>query len=235
MELHDGVGHASGPTIRHLSMLCIVACASPSPTVVVDNHRSETRPLIDRFVAAGRTPEAFLELASDLRTSHHDVAGAVDAEIRLLALAVPYAEADRSQANQSSDRYALTVWPVLLSEPINAAPTHDLRPRTNETAAEYVARICELLQPGLAVTNVSDQRLVVRAAAIHQASRRMHEALSRCVGCTAYGTQSEWDRFEHQWESLDEDAQAMLRDLAKRELHEQQALLEAKPSFREAH
>lgn len=192
-----------------LVLLLVAACRRPEETVV---HRAadnaETRGHIARFVSAGRTPAGFAELAAALEPVRHadDPRLAKDAELRLLALALPLVENARSQPIDAQvDRLALTVWPVLLAEPLTSRAELDVAPRAGERAAAYVARLCD--GPGSPCGDVApaDRLIAVRALVYQRAEQRMRDALATCLRCGS-STEPGWRELEWRWESLDRAA-----------------------------
>src|SRR6478735_9222269 len=115
----------------------LVACspAAPPPAVVASPEVTQIANHINRYVAAGRTPTAFGDLANELAGPRAglDPTVATDAELRLLALALPFAEEGRDRPiGDQIGRLALPVWAVLL----------ELPPAPTETATAFFARLC---------------------------------------------------------------------------------------------
>ncbi len=196
----------------------VVACHRPDVPATVDDAAdfSETHGDIDRYVAAGRTPAAFAELAGSLERARAagDPRIAADAELRLLALALPLADGARSLPIEAEvERLALTVWPALLGAPLTEQTRGDVTPRIDEGPAAYVARLCagELADACRGV-RPSQRGVAIRAAAMRRAEVRMREALATCLRC---GSQSEsgWRELAWKWESLDRVAASQLREV----------------------
>lgn len=154
---------------------------------------------------------AYVELADELSVARTDAgvgdpAIAAEAELRLVSLAAPLVASVRHRplAEQVST-LGLTVWPVLLDEPV-----HD-----SESADDYLARLCAgpLRNECGAVAPV-DRGLVVRAVAMRRADARMRAALATCLDCRS----SEWDRIGFTWESLDREATRYVASLRRSEL-----------------
>lgn len=189
-------------------LVVLMACSRQAdpPVAAASPELEQTAVRIDRYVAAGRTPAAFAELATDLAGARAsiDPTVAADAELRLLALALPFAEEgrDRPIAGQI-DRLALPVWAVLLDTPPAETPT------------ALMARLCEGPLASTCRDATGDDRAVaVRAAAIHRANLRVRAALSHSPG-------AQWDDIGRHWDSLDRDGQALLNEQRASLLHAQ--------------
>lgn len=170
---------------------------------------------IDAYVAAGRTPEAFARLAGglDRRQLRSDAARAAEAEVRLLALALPHADTARSYPiGEQASRLALTVWPVLLDHSLATGTTNPaLAPHASEDAASYLARLCETVLVAQCGDVVPEARAVaVRAVAMHRADARMRIAL-------ATWSDPEWMAIGWKWESLAHDGEASLNTIVGRD------------------
>ena len=175
----------------------VAACGAKSPPVQPGATASEIlRAPIERYVASGKTPAAFAELAVTLGETIEAARATPDvadeADLRLLALAAPLVESTRTQpVDAQVALLGATVWPALAGD----------RPRANESAEAFVARQCAAL-PACTALPVERRPLAVRAAVIHSAARQMRTALDRCMHCDA-----EWRSIGSRWESF--DAQAM--------------------------
>lgn len=190
-----------------VGMLVVAACGgSIEERPAARSHDgSQRHAAIERFVNSGRTPDAFAQLASTFEGMRGaDPVVALDAELRLLALAAPIVEHARSRTlNEQLDELALTVWPTLLSSPLTGAARPTVAPRNSESPRAYVARLCaDELSCGSESPEV--QAITVRAIALRNANERMHEALARCLHCASDGP--EWHRRGWMLESLDRAA-----------------------------
>src|SRR5262245_50557298 len=79
---------------------------------------------VDKFVAAGRTPEAYAELSQTVFALRPgmDRSVARDAELKLMVLALAPVQAVQARPmTDQVDALALTVWPTLLSPELEAA------------------------------------------------------------------------------------------------------------------
>jgi hypothetical protein len=207
------------PAIRALLLVFAVGCHSSSaespPAPRDDADVSATRGDIERYVGAGRTPAAFSTLASSLeRVRRGPMSIAEDAELRMLALALPLIDGVRLQSiDEQVDAHALTVWPALLADPLTARAQHDVTPYVNETTRHYLDRMCEgPLATECHTTPTAQRAIVVRAVALQRADQRMRGALGRCTLC---GSASEggWDELGHKWETLAADAHRDVTEL----------------------
>jgi hypothetical protein len=180
---------------------------------------------IDKFVAAGRTPAAFGELAratAALRPGM-DRAVAEEAERRLLVLALAPVESYSGKSmSEQVDGLALTVWPTLLAPPIEADAilmVHDTRapelvPKPTEDARGYLLRICggplnaecKRIVPEL-------QGAVVDSLAVRRATERVRNAVGDCLHCES---DPGWQKAVATWEALDRDAAEWINDVVRR-------------------
>jgi hypothetical protein len=192
--------------IAVLAML-VVGCAryeAPALQPVSDSRVVET---VQRFVTAGRTTRAYVDLVVGLADAGvGDPAIAARAELRLVSLAAPLAAAVRHRPlSEQVDALALTVWPALLQEPV----------RDGESADDYLARLCTGPLRSECGGVAPDQRaIVVRAIAMRRADERMRAALATCLEC---GT-ADWARLGFTWESLAREATGYLASLRRDEL-----------------
>jgi hypothetical protein len=120
---------------------------------VADYRRADLLAAIDRYVKAGRTPEAYGALARDVAAlrAGMDETVAETAELHLTLLGAPAIVAVKTQpVAVQTERLATTVWPTALAPDIElVAPDGWKSPmegavalREGETAAAYVRRIC---------------------------------------------------------------------------------------------
>jgi hypothetical protein len=174
-----------------LMLAMLASCGVDGVSVVHKTDiQSDTGTAIDRYVAAGKTAEAFAGLAAELRTS--DVHAARDAELRLLALAYPLVAAE-----QPCNTDVLTVWPALLDAPLTEQPNREIAPRAGEDAARYATRLCRTALESQCGDIAPDARVdAVRAIAIRHADARMHAAVA------ATGEARAWNEIGWKWEHL---------------------------------
>src|SRR5690606_39314997 len=103
-------------------------------------------------VEDGRTPEAYLELATKVLALRPgmDKTVAQEAERKLVVLALHPVQAVQAKSRaEQVEALALTVWPTLISDPIVADavllkrdPKPMLLPRPGEDASAYLQRLC---------------------------------------------------------------------------------------------
>jgi hypothetical protein len=192
-----------------LIVMLLAACRQETAVVHVHQENTETRDRVRSYVASGRTPAAFAILASELESvrAATDPRRAEDAELRLLALALPLVEDTRALKLEAEvERLALTVWPALLAEPLTGHGVRDVAPRTDEDASSYIARLCgDVLAEQCGGIAPEHQAIAVRAVAMQRAEQRMREALTTCVMCGS-STEPGWRELEWKWESLERAA-----------------------------
>lgn len=194
-----------------LMLMLVAACGRQEPAIArVHTENTETRDHVAQYVATGRTPAGFVTLAGKLESvrKDSDPRRAEDAELRLLALALPLVEETRSQPIDAEvERLALTVWPVLLAEPLTGHGARDVMPRADEDASAYIARLCGgVLSAQCGVMAPEHKATVVRAVVMQRAERRMRDALANCIMCGS-STEPGWKELEWKWESLERAAQ----------------------------
>src|SRR5690606_1883802 len=118
-----------------------------------DYKRADLHAAIDKFVKAGRTPEAYAELAQTVTAlrPHMDRAVAKEAELRMVVLALgPVQQVQAKSLPERIEALALTVCPTLLAPAIAAdAPlvvrdprAPELVPKPNEDPDQYIIRLC---------------------------------------------------------------------------------------------
>lgn len=203
-----------------VATLVVAACSGANEgRPHVDTHDfSPVHAAIDRFVKSGRTPQAFAQLTSGIEEMRgRDAVVAVDAELRLLALAAPLIERARSRPLATElDELALTVWPTLLSSPLTGERDPTFAPSAGESPRSYVARLCQSeLAAECAAVPADVQAITVRAIALRNANERMRIALAQCLHCTADGP--EWQRLGWTLESLDNEASHQRTRIARAE------------------
>jgi hypothetical protein len=180
---------------------------------------------VDKFVAAGRTPDAYAELsqtAFQLR-SGMDRTVAKETELKLMVLAL--APAQSVHAKPMADQVealALTVWPTLIAPVFEVdevlvkrdPKAATMMPKPGETSRAYLIRLCggplasecKQIVPEL-------QGDVVSAIATRRATERVRNAVSDCVMCSA---EPGWNAAVRTWESLDRMANGTLDETERR-------------------
>jgi hypothetical protein len=215
---------------RGILLLCAVAACGQEKIEVrqgetADYHHGALLVAVDKYVAGGRTPEAYAELsqtAFDLR-SGMDRSVAKEAELKLMVLALAPVQSvyARPMADQV-DALALTVWPTLIAPMLEADgllvkrdPTAGaLMPKPGEDPHAYILRLCggplasdcKQVVPEL-------QGGVIAAIATRRATERVRNAVSDCVMC---GADPGWHEAVRAWEALDRMANSTLNEVERR-------------------
>ena len=180
-----------------------------------DYNHHEMIAAVDKFVAAGRTPAAYAELARTIASLRPgmDRAVAEESELKLIVLALaPIRAVQALPRQQQIDTLALTVWPTLLAEPVRADAllsvrdprAHEFPPKPGETAAQYLERLCGgALAADCKRVVPEDQGEVVAALATRRATERARNAVADCMKCDS---DPGWHQAVLDWESLDRAA-----------------------------
>jgi hypothetical protein len=180
---------------------------------------------VDKFVAAGRTPAAYAELAQTALALRPGMDRSVAQETELKLMVLALAPVQSVQAKPMPDQaaaLALTVWPTLLAPEIEADGLLDKRdpraalllPQPNDDARGYLIRICGGPLAGDCKHIVPElQGSVVAAIATRRATERVRNAIASCVMCSA---DPGWHEAERAWESLDHRTNGGLADVQRR-------------------
>ena len=216
--------------MRWLPLVALAACSQDKIGVTKDkdqngdyNHASLVA-AIDKFVTAGRTPVAFGELAQTVATLRPgmDKSVAQEAERKLIVLAlVPVQSVHDRPITEQRDALALTVWPLLISPPIEAdallvvrdpkAP--ELVPKPGEDPVTYLTRLCGGPLAAQCKRVVPEyQAAVIDAYVLRRATERARNAVTDCETCTEPG----WHEAVAGWETLDREAAAWITDVERR-------------------
>ena len=196
-----------------LALLALAACSKDDidiHTPGTDYNRKGLLAAIDRFTAAGRTPEAYGKLAADIEglRSGMDETVADEAELQLIVLAL--APMDQTRALSPDERaqvLATTVWSVAMSGPVTApdpalrTPDTGTPARPGEKPDEYLVRVCggELaIECNFVVPEA--QADFVEAAAVRRMARRTKHAVEECEACA---TDPGWAQAVATWETLE--------------------------------
>ncbi len=180
---------------------------------------------VDQFVAAGRTPDAYSELAQailQLRPQMDRTVGK-EAELKLITLAL--APIQSMQAKSERDRIetlALTVWPTLIAPPISAdrvllvrdpkAP--ELAPKPGEDPDQYLVRLCGGPLARECKSVVPEwQGAVIEAIATRRGMERARIAVTECLPCKDHDG---WKQAVRAWEKLDRERAEALPDIERR-------------------
>jgi hypothetical protein len=210
----------------------LAACGSDKIDVhqgpVADYNHRALQAAVDTFVTAGRTPEAYADLAKTVLALRPgmDRAVAEQAELKLVVLALAPVQAVQAKSMaEQIDALALTVWPTLLAPAIEAdalsivrdprAP--ELVPKPGEDAPTYLQRLCG----GPLATDCKRvvpelQGQVVDALAIRHATERVRTAVADCLACSSGGADPGWHQAVLAWEGLDRGANEWITDIERR-------------------
>ncbi|MDB4962402.1 MAG: hypothetical protein JWP01_2401, partial [Myxococcales bacterium] len=190
-----------------------------------DYNRKALHAAVDEFVADGRTPQAFAELAATVLTlrSGMDRTVAEEAELKLVVLALgPVKSVQAKPMAEQVEALALTVWPTLLAPPIEAdavmikrdAKAVVLQPVPGEDARAYLQRLCGGPLAGDCKPIVPEyQGAIVATVATRRAMDRVRNAVASCVMC---GSDPGWHEAVRSWEQLDRVAHGFLHDVERR-------------------
>jgi hypothetical protein len=218
--------------MRALPLLAILAACGQDnievrPTGGADYNHKALLTAVDKFVAAGRTADAYGELARTVATLRPgmDHAVAQEAELKLVVLALaPIRSATGKPIRAQLDTLGLTVWPTLLAPRIEEdrllvvrdphAP--EMVPKPGEDPDAYILRLCggplaadcKHVVPEL-------QPEVVRSLAFRRGTERTRNAITECQPCTGEGADPGWHQAVLQWEELDRSAAATIVDVER--------------------
>lgn len=183
---------------------------------VADYNGAALTAAIDRFVAAGRTPEAYGALAQEVAALRGgmDETVAEQAELHMTVLAAGPVEALRGEpAAVQTQRLGTTVWPVALAPAIEVRAPDGWRDpaetavvwKAGEAPAAYVRRLCEgPLAVDCRHVVPEWQGAIVGAEAIERMTRRVRTAVANCEECA----DPSWREAVTRWEVLDREATA---------------------------
>lgn len=196
-----------------------------SKTGASDYNHAALREAIDKYVADGRTPEAYGELASTVGKLRPgmDKAVAEQAELKMIVLALaPIQAVSAKPMAEQVERLATTVWPTLLAPEIVAdqilmtpdPKAAELRPKPNEAPRNYLVRLCGgPLASDCKQVVPEYQGHVVAALVARRATERARNAVSDCVMCSA---EPGWHEAVRTWEALDRMANGTIYDVERR-------------------
>jgi hypothetical protein len=180
---------------------------------------------VDKFVAAGRTPDAYAELAHAVATIRPQMDRTVgkEAELKMIVLALaPIHQLRGKSMRERIDALALTVWPVLIAPPIAAdtmlvardARAPELAPKPGEEPDHYIERLCgDALARECKSVVPEMQGQVLEALALRRGTERARNAINECLSCD---TDPGWKQAKLDWESLDRAAAAGIVDVERR-------------------
>jgi hypothetical protein len=211
-------------------LLCAVAACGQEKIEVrqgesADYNHAALLVAVDKYVAGGRTPEAYAELSQTafaLR-SGMDRSVAKEAELKLMVLALaPVQSVYAKPMSDQVDALALTVWPTLVAPVFEADellvkrdPTAGgMMPKPGEDPHAYILRLCggplasdcKQVVPEL-------QGAVISSIAMRRATERVRNAVSDCVMC---GADAGWHEAVRAWEALDRMANSSVNQIKRR-------------------
>jgi hypothetical protein len=208
--------------VRWLPIVVVVAglagCAKDEIDVHspgADYNRHGLLAAIDRFNAAGRTPDAYGHFYAEIQQlrSGMDETVADEAELQLIVLALSPIEQVRGlPPSTRAQKLATTVWSVAMSSPV-AAPDPALGPgdpgtpaRDGEKPEEYVQRLCGgTLAIECMFVVPESQPLFVEAVAARRMARRTKHAVEECEPCA---TDPGWAAAVTKWEAIELETHA---------------------------
>ncbi len=218
---------------RILSLLALLASCKQTnidvkPAPENDYNHGKLIAAVDAFVAAGRTPEAYGELAKTVTVLRPgmDHAVAEEAELKMVVLAyTPVHSVQDKSMDTQVEALALTVWPTLLAPPIQADELNIVRdpkavqipPKPGEDPHAYLLRLCV----GPLATDCKQvvpelQGDVVAALALRRATERARTAVSDCMACSGENADTGWHTGVLAWEELDRAANEWINDVDRR-------------------
>lgn len=213
-------------------VLAFVAAACSRETIEVhpggtDEYKHDALVgAIDKFVKAGRSPEAFSELSKTVSSLRPQMDRAVgkEAELKVIVLAlVPVQAMQNKSIQERIDALALTVWPTLLAPPIAAdvlLAVHDpkaaeLAAKPGEDPSQYLERLCaEPLASHCKQVVPEMQGQILEQLAVRRATERVRNAVAECLQCK--DSDPGWKHAVHEWESLDSRLTQGIVDVERR-------------------
>jgi hypothetical protein len=198
-------------------IVCFVAACGRDKIEVTHNTADEYKhdaltSAVDKFVKAGRTAEAYGELAHTIASLRPQMDRTVgrEAELKMIVLALGPIQAYQSKPiNERVDALALTVWPTLIAPPISAdalLAVHDpmaaqLAPKPTEDPSQYMIRLCgEPLARQCKRVVPELQPQVLEQYAVRRATERVRNAVAECLACE---NDPGWKQAVNTWENLD--------------------------------
>ncbi len=216
--------------LRGVVLLCVLAACGQEKIEVrqgdnTDGNHGALLTAVDKFVAAGRTPDAYAELSQTafrLR-SGMDRSVAREVELKLLVLALaPVQSVHAKSMSEQVDALALTVWPTLIAPVFEADDllvkrdprAAEMMPKPGEDPRAFLIRLCGGPLAGDCKQVVPEQQgAAIAAIATRHATERVRNAISDCVMCSA---DPGWHEAVRAWEALDRMANSWINDLERR-------------------
>ena len=192
---------------------------------VADYNRGALLTAVDKFVADGRTPGAYRDLAAKVQTLRGGMDRTIgeEAELKMLVLALaPVQAVSAKPIAEQVEELALTVWPTLLGHEIaadkiliNRDPRWlEYEPKQAEVARDYLQRLCGSVLAGECKQIVPEyQGAAVSAFAVRRATERVRDAISNCITCDG---DPGWKEAVRAWESLDRLASSTINEIERK-------------------
>jgi hypothetical protein len=230
IHVANSVVHAMMKSVSMVVAGVVLAACGQDPievttTGVADYNRGELLAAVDKYVADGRTPDAYRELAetvTQLRGGFDRTVGE-EAELKMMVLALaPMQSVAAKPMAEQVEELALTVWPTLLGQDIRADKIlinrdprwAEFEPKDNETPRDYLKRLCGSVLAGECKQVVPEyQGAAVSAYAIRRATERVRDAISNCVTCD---NDPGWKEAVRTWESLDRLANGTIHETERK-------------------
>lgn len=216
--------------LRGVVLLCVLAACGQEKIEVrqgdsTDYNHGALLAAVDKFVAGGRTPDAYAELSQTafrLR-SGMDRSVAREVELKLLVLALAPVQSVHAKAmSEQVDALALTVWPTLIAPVFEADDlvvkrdprAAEMMPKPGEDPRTFLIRLCGGPLAGDCKQVVPEQQgAAIAAIATRRATERVRNAIADCVMCSA---DPGWHEAVRAWEALDRMANSWITDLERR-------------------
>jgi len=216
--------------LRGVVLLCVLAACGQEKIEVrqgdsTDYNHGALLVAVDKFVAGGRTPDAYAELSQTafrLR-SGMDRSVAREVELKLLVLALAPVQSVHAKAmSEQVDALALTVWPTLIAPVFEADDlvvkrdprAAEMMPKPGEDPRTFLIRLCGGPLAGDCKQVVPEQQgAAIAAIATRRATERVRNAIADCVMCSA---DPGWHEAVRAWEALDRMANSWITDLERR-------------------
>ena len=216
--------------LRGVLLLCVLAACGEEKIEVrqgdsTDGNHGALLTAVDKFVAGGRTPDAYAELSQTafrLR-SGMDRSVAREVELKLLVLALAPVQSVHAKAmSEQVDALALTVWPTLIAPVFEADDlvvkrdprAAEMMPKPGEDPRTFLVRLCGgPLASDCKQVVPEQQGAAIAAIATRHATERVRNAIADCVMCSA---DPGWHEAVRAWEALDRMANSWITDLERR-------------------
>jgi len=182
---------------------------------------------IDKFVKAGRTAEAYAELAATGTSPRRQVDPQVARGAEPPRMVPPPGPTQAARAQSLRERtqaLALTVWPTLLSPAISADTpmivrdprAAELLPKPGEDPDSYISRLCgDTLARTCKRVVPEHQAEIIEQLAIRRATERVRNSVAECEACKPE-IDPGYRAAVHAWESLDRNATEGVVDVERR-------------------